>query len=320
MENILYEPILTHTYYDEYLNTIKRYENITRSSIFIRYLNINQNVSVINDQTKGTYDKFQSGIYFDSYDYTPAIQFDININTATDKNELSGFKFDGGSEVIIYTIPEPKIGDIVLFPYEPYKSEEIFRINSISTVLGVRNKGILNYKLGLEYAPLKSVAELKISNQYAYLLSKEKNILLTEYIQLVQQIQLFFNQLTLLQFNFSEKYEMYYYQMGQFIICPVIINRLIYHYLCNEKLNDRYFDKFKKPFGVDSLDDNIGINVSNGQRVKINEDGVIYVDSNGGLITDLLDDTEIVFNYSNINPINIQLLDLFNGLKNYAIR
>ena len=62
----------------------------------------------------------------------------------SDRNDLTGVKFDGATEITIYTIPNPKIGDIIIFPYHPNKSEEIFRVKNISTSLNVT---ILKLKL-----------------------------------------------------------------------------------------------------------------------------------------------------------------------------
>lgn len=311
LENILQEQILTHDYYNEYLNTIKRYENITRTAVFIRYLNINKNISVFNTDIIGTDTKFESGIYFDSYDYTPIIQFDQNVNTPTERNDLSGFKFDGLTSITLYTIREPNIGDLVLFPYPPYQSEVIFRINNISTSLEVRNNNLFIYKLGLEYAPLKTIGNIKIANSYAYLISEEKNITIEEYINVVNKVKNMSDYLKNLQTFFNDRYELYYYIIGEYIIAPININKNMYDYLCNEKDLNRYYDRFKKPFGIFNITNlsNLGIDITTGNFIKIADSGLPYIDSNGNLISYTDSGNYNILNYSNdIIPLEILLL------------
>jgi hypothetical protein len=311
LENILQEQILTHDYYNEYLNTIKRYENITRTAVFIRYLNINKNISIFNNDTLGTDTKFESGIYFDSYDYTPIVQFDQNVNSSAERNDLSGFKFDGLTSIITYTIVEPNIGDLVLFPYPPYQAESIFRINNISTSLEVRNNSIYTYRLGLEYAPLKTIGNIKISTRYAYLISKEKNILIDEYIQIVNKVKTISNFLQNIQVLFNKKYELYYYIIDKYIIAPFNINKLLCDFLCNEKNLDRYYDRFKKPFGIFNYSNitNMGLDILTGNFIKINDLGLPYIDSNGNLISIQDSGNYNILNYSNItSPLEISLL------------
>jgi hypothetical protein len=311
LENILQEQILTHDYYNEYLNTIKRYENITRTAVFIRYLNINKNISIFNDDTLGTDTKFESGIYFDSYDYTPVIQFDQNVNSPAERNDLSGFKYDGLTSITIYTIVEPNIGDLVLFPYPPYQAETIFRINNISTSLEVRNNSIYTYKLGLEYAPLKTIGNIKIANKYAYLISKEKNVLVDEYIQIVNKVKNITEYLKNLQAFFNDKYELYYYIIGNYIIAPININEKIYNYLCHEINLDRYYDRFKKPFGIFNKTSisSLGIDITTGNFIKVADSGLPYIDSNGKLVLFYDSQNYDILNYSNsVTPLEISLL------------
>ena len=69
--NILTEPNIVGTYYGEYLDLIKTYANNKRSSIFVKYLKINKELS-LHDDTKATYSKFAEHVY-DIYDYSHCI-------------------------------------------------------------------------------------------------------------------------------------------------------------------------------------------------------------------------------------------------------
>jgi hypothetical protein len=302
-ENILHEVSVTHEYYREYLKLIHTYENISRNSIFVRYLNINKNISTYNEQTNGTETRFQSGVYFDIYDYTPLFEIGVNVNTPQDRQDQSGFKFDGTTNLVTYTISEPNINDLVVFSYDPHKSEEIFRVSNVSTTLNSRNYNVVHYKLDLEYAGLKTIGNLNIANHFVYLLSQEKNIPADQYKIIVKQVENISSLLKNLQLSFNEKFELYYYVINGFIIAPLEINKRIYSYICNEKFNRRYFDKFKKPFGIiGNLDpSNIGIDLLTGRKVLLNDQYSPYLDINGNLCTDI----------SQINSVNNVTRDIF---------
>jgi hypothetical protein len=270
MENVLNEPIQVNLYFKEYLQKIISYLNISRNSLFIRYLNINKKASTYKDEnTKGTFDHYNSGIYFDIYDYTPAFSISAVTNTSTDKSDMSGMIFDALGEITIYSINEPRIGDLINFPYGPSKSDEVFRVIQIDVSMYVKEIGIKIHKLTLEYAPLKDLSKLNILNNYVYYLPKEKNILQKEYISNLDIINKNKEIITSLKDNFSQKYELYYLTENKY--APLELNQEIYNFLSYEVYQDRFFDFTPKPFGVKNYNIEFkdkAIDISNGKIVS----------------------------------------------------
>lgn len=260
---VLYEPIQTHLYFKEYLDKIKYYDNIDRKSIFIRYLNINRSASIYNDDTKGTFDHFNSGVAYDIYDYTPAYSFGSISNTSTDKTDMAGLIYDGLGDLVIYTIKNPALGDLITFGYGPSESVEVFRVIQIDVSVYGKAYDVNYHRLTLEYAPIKDLSKLSIINNYVYLMTQEKNIFQSDYITLLKLVEKNKQFLELIQINFNERYELYYYIIDDLQIAPLKINNDIYNYLCYESKLDRYFDKYKKPFGVKDYSqiDDIGIDI-----------------------------------------------------------
>jgi len=301
------EPITVHTYYDEYLNNIFKYQNCKRNSIFIRYLNININASERDDITDATFDKFNSGIYYDTYDYTPAYLTNQITNTSTNRNDLTGYKFDGELSMVIYTITEPNINDLVLFPYKPHESEHIFRVKTIVTT--IKNK---IYELTLEYAPIKNLTGLNYLNNYVYLLTQEKNVTSEVYLKIVTLYDSIRSDLAILQPFFNKYHELYFYPFNGSNIAPIQINRQINQYMSSEINNNRYVDNFLKPFGIfNKLPlENIAINISNPR------DGYIYLNDEylPKLTTDLMfsKDPLIFDEFIDYNQFNLDNSVLFN--------
>lgn len=253
------EPLVVQSYYGEYLEKIFKYQNCLRKSIFIRYLNINKTASTHHDITDATFDKFKSGIYFDTYDYTPAYLVNQITNTSTDRNDLTGYKFDSDLAIVTYSILEPNINDIVLFPYKPHASENIFRVKNISTTIKNRI-----YQLDLEYAPIRDLTTLNYLNNYVYLATKEKNIELDKYLALTELYDKIKLDFEILQLKFNKTYELYYYEFNNYQLAPLIINKQLNEFISTEINNNRYFDLFLKPFGIYNFitNDNIAINIT----------------------------------------------------------
>lgn len=268
MENILFEPIQTNLYFEEYLTKVIRYKNIKRPSLFIRYFNINKTASTYKDEsTKGTFDHYNSGVVYNIYDYTPAFNFAAVTNTSTDKSDMSGMTYDALGDITIYTINEPRMGDLIAFPYGPSKTDEVFRVIQLDTSLHVRQFGVVYHKLTLEYAPIKDLSKLNILNSYVYLLSKEKNILQADYITMLGVIKQNKDVIDSIKNKFSDKYELYYFDDW---IAPLELNNQIYNFLCYEAYQDRFFDLAKKPFGIKNYDidfTNKGIDIKTGKIV-----------------------------------------------------
>lgn len=248
MENILHEPIQTHSYFKEYLDKVLKYKNLNRKGIFIRYFNINKNASTYKDETtKGTFDHYNSGIVFDIYDYTPVYHISAVTNTSTDKSDMSGMIFDALTDITIYTINDPRMGDLISFPYGPSKTDEVFRVIQIDVSIHVREFGVKFHKLTLEYAPLKDLTKLNILNNYVYFLSQEKNITQVEYINNLNIINKNKEIINSIKDKFNGKYELYFLDDD---IASLELNKQIYDFLSYETYQDRYFDLVPKPFGV----------------------------------------------------------------------
>lgn len=248
MENILHEPIQTHSYFKEYLDKVLKYKNLNRKGIFVRYFNINKNASTYKDETtKGTFDHYNSGIVFDIYDYTPVYHISAVTNTSTDKSDMSGMIFDALTDITVYTINDPRMGDLICFPYGPSKTEEVFRVIQIDVSIHVREFGVKFHKLTLEYAPLKDLTKLNILNNYVYFLSKEKNITQAEYINNLNIINKNKEIINSIKDKFNGKYELYFLDND---IASLELNKQIYDFLSYEAYQDRYFDLVPKPFGV----------------------------------------------------------------------
>lgn len=231
-------------YYTEYFDIINRYKDITRHSNFCLYLNVNTKSSIYNEDTNSTYSRFEHGVIYDSYDYTPLQTIDPITNSSSTDTNTVGFKFIGESRVVVYTIKTPQINDLIIFPYAPNNLNEIFRVKEITVPLNARNTGA-NYffQLAIEYASIKSIDKLKINNEYVYLITKGININKVDYINSIQDIStldaLFKNT------NFHEYYELYYNKDN---IISLDENLIIYEFL--KKFRDYFSLNIRVPFGI----------------------------------------------------------------------
>jgi len=268
MENILNEPLQVHSYFKEYLDKVLIYKDIKRKSVFIRYFNINKSASIYKeDDIKGTFDHYNSGVFYDIYDYTPGFSLSPITNTSTDKADMGGMIFDSLGEITVYTINEPRMGDLISFPYGPSNTDEVFRVIQIDVSIYARDFGIRFHKLTLEYAPIKDLKKLNILNNFVYDISKDKNISQLEYINKLEIIKKNKEYIESIKDNFSHKYELYYLDDG---IAPLELNCDLYNFLSNESYQDRFFDLVNKPYGIKNYDidfKNKAINISNGKLI-----------------------------------------------------
>jgi hypothetical protein len=250
--NLLSEPPITGGYYDEYLRLVNSYQNFKRKSIFLRYLNINVGTSEREDTTEGTYDKHRSGIIYDIYDYTPAYLTSQVINRSTNREDLNGLKFDGELEIVIYTIDTPRINDLITFPYEPLKADEVFRVREVNTALNALHKDVKHFRLTLEYAPLTTLTDLNYINMTVYSMIREENVPQKLYLRILQQVEVINEAFKIAEQNFDEKTELYYYNYNGKKIAPLDINKKIYKHLSEKKNFKRYFTKVRMPYGINS--------------------------------------------------------------------
>lgn len=244
----LHEPQLLQGYYEEFLKQINQYQNIQRTGIFVRYLNINVPQSIYEKTLESTLDVYSiSEVRFDIYELTPVFYIAPVQNAAANVMDLDGQRVDGTTTLTVYTIKRPRIHDLISFTH-PIESGEIFRITGIRTATNLlHSKPNVNwFEVDLDYAPVKDLNSLKIENRYVYDMSIEENILYTKYMEKLDWL----NEVS----EFLQKAKSYYdiredvYQLNKRI--PVILNEVII--LVKRHFNNnwqRLFDDFPSPYG-----------------------------------------------------------------------
>jgi len=210
--------------------------------------------SVYEDNLFSTYDHYSaSNIQFDTYEFTPAYFLQSVTNRSTYGEDSTGHILEGNSTIVVNTIKRPRINDLISF-YEPIRSNEIFRVISLSTPSNLLHSNPTSewFELELEYAPIENTKKLNFLNHYVYDLSKEKYVTLTEYknqVDLLDQIDTLLTQIINSYYNLyqdiyivpvknefieSEQFEEYSYHI------PIALNDLIY------KIKKDYSYKFKR--------------------------------------------------------------------------
>jgi len=283
--NIFSETQLIEQYYGEYLQSITRYANIYRQSIFCRYLNINLSGSsrVIDNQS--TYDKYNSGIMYDVYEYTPLFYVAQLINDVSDQSDLIGQMFQGTTNVIIYSIREPHIDDVIMFPYPPLNGNELFRVTNIRVAInGKTSTEHINwYELTLEYAPIMNIMNLNFINQYIYSLASQRYLIASAFINMMnylKQLELKFDTLSS---YFNNTLELYYIILNGKKVAPIVPNRIIYDFLTDRHNYNHLFISTNRPFGInrylDIVDPDICLDIETGKLItNVGNDMVFETD------------------------------------------
>ena len=255
-DNIFAETLYIENLYGEYISTVNRYQNVRRPSIFGRYLNINKEASVYNTDGNATFDRYNSGIQYDIYEYTPLFLTSQVLNDASDNSDLKGQQFSGPLNVTVYTIEKPRIEDLLIFNRPPQKGIEIFRVNSIrASINAMESSPNANwFELTLEYAPLIDVTKINFLNHYAYSLPLQKYVFATEFERQLKETD---NMMKLLSSfsdsNFNKKYELYTYRLDNGkLIAPLLENRLIYNFLATKSEYQDHFNNIPRPYGCHS--------------------------------------------------------------------
>ena len=236
----------TNRYYSEYLNLINKYSDYNRRSIFCLYLNINTDASIINNETQSNYSSFINGVKFNSLEMTPLYRFNQLLNNTTvEKNKL-GHQFTGETQITTYTIKTPNKNDLVVLPYDN-QSNEIYRVADISAALSTVNTNKNHYfTLTLEYAPMKTLNDINIINNYVYLPNINKYLIKEIYIKYIQDLEKL-NKL-LSEYKFNERTELYYITQDENELANIKINNEIYKFMNN---NNSLLSLFTRiPFGV----------------------------------------------------------------------
>jgi len=253
--NVLSELILVEEYYDEYLSLINTYQNFNRQSVFCRYYNINRAFSTSHIGTDSTFDHFQSGITYDTYEYMPLFYASQVVNDAQDQPDLMGQMFLGNLNVIIYTLEEPLVNDLITFPYKPNAASEIFRVTNIRVAInGKTSKQKINwYELTLETAPISDLDKLKLTNRWVYSLNLQKNIMYDDFERMVKELTKIEGGFKTLNKSFDQSTELFYYidPVSKQKIVPLAENAMIFDLLATVNGYFREFNDAFVPYGVD---------------------------------------------------------------------
>jgi len=264
--NVLTELILTEQYYDEYLNLIKTYQNFNRSSVFCRYYNINKSFTTYKTELSATYDHYNSGISYDIFEYVPLFYASQVVNDSQDQSDLMGQMFLGNLNVVIYSIDEPMIEDLITFPYKPNTASEVFRITNIRTSINGRssNRKLNWYELTLETAPISDLNRLKITNRWVYSLNLQKNMLYNDFDHMIKELiklEAYFKELNNV---FDQKTELFYYidPLSKIKVAPLVENAVLFDSLTSISGYFREFNTAFIPFGIQKygITGNININ------------------------------------------------------------
>lgn len=248
MENVLFDPILTETYASEYLRMIRRYANITRPSVYVSYYNINRNASIYNVDTESTYGRFTApnAIVYDLYDLTP-IFYASQVVNETMETDNAGPMIIGSLSVTTYTIEKPNIDDIIYFSRPPFNTSfEFWRVISVRSIMNSIRSDIFWYDLSLEYAPIKSLDHLNVSNKYVYLTTEERYVPIEMYNNIIEVTSILSSLIDKMSNKFDPYLEMYEYN-GEF---PIFPNLEILDMLTSRCNYSRYFNNAKVPYGA----------------------------------------------------------------------
>lgn len=234
-------------YYEDYFKIINRYQDITRHSLFCLYLNINKDGSTYRKDIDSTYTKHQSGVLYNSFDFTPVQSVEPISNTTQLDTTTIGYKFIGESRLVTYTIKTPQIGDLILFPYTTVNKNEIYRVKEISVPLNARNDD-KNYffQLSLEYAPIKNIEDVKILNSFVYLNNEGVHLSKIDYVNFLKDI----SDLDLLLKNtkFDPVSELYYFIQNDIMLASLDENYILYEFL--KKYKNYFSLEINNPFGM----------------------------------------------------------------------
>ena len=247
---VIQEPKLIAEQHAEYFRLINFYQNVKRPSAFVRYYNINLDLSPNDDLTKATYDLYtKTRTQFDLYELTPSFMVGAIQNSPNPVLEMKGIMIDSASTLTLYTIPNPRIGDLVTF-YEPVKSDEVFKVSNIRLQLNsaYSSEPIRWFDVDLETAPItiNDLDSLVKNKHYVYDLTQEKNLEYSEYKKQIEWLEELKKELKKLQPYFVPEKDLYVVD-GQIY---EDINLLIYYAKTEyEKRWRRLFEEIKVPYG-----------------------------------------------------------------------
>jgi len=252
MSSVFQEPSNVENYYKEFVSLIEYYKNLRRPSVFIKYYNIDDRRSSFDSELKTTYDIYNSDIRFNIYSLTPTIYLLPITNMTSSIVDLNGMMYDGLSSIVVYTIDTPKVHDLIEF-YPPIQSKEIFRVVSIRSQINAIHSepSIKWFELQLEYAPLKTIENLKIEKHFVYDFSNEKYVeynIYTKKVDLLNQLQ---GLIVELNKYYNEKYDLYITTDKKVL---VETNEVVYFFKNHfSSMYTRLFENLKTPYGYESI-------------------------------------------------------------------
>jgi len=274
--------ILVEKYYDEYLALINTYHNFNRQSVFCRYYNINKSFSTYQAGTDATFDHYNSGITYDIFDYTPLFYSSQVVNDGQDQSDLMGQMYLGNLNVVIYTIKEPCINDLITFPFAPNTASEIFKVSNIRVPINAKTSTQkLNwFELTLETAPISDVDKLKLTNRWVYSLNLQKNMYYQDFDKMLRELMAIEKYFETLNESFDQKTELFYFTdpISHEKIAPLAENAILADYLTTINGYFREFEAAWRPFGVDKYGIQGNVNISTGKNVSYEYHGAKLYD------------------------------------------
>lgn len=257
-ENALYETPYVEQIYTEYLSFINRYNNLQRKSIFCRYYNINKNASSFNKETGVVFDRYNSGVLYDLYDYTPLHAMTNIVNESANEEDMAGQKFIANADITTYTIKEPRIEDLVVFNNKPLDGSEIFRVSNIRASINSMNSSpnINWFQCSIEYAPIIDVSKINILNHYVYCLPMQKYLFHDDFTRFVKNVQTFNKILTNFEKSWFDNYqELYFININGERFFPKYENKILYEFLAKKNFLSDQFANIKRPYSVSHISD-----------------------------------------------------------------
>ena len=250
MKTVLDEPRLIQEYSTELFRLTNYYSNLKRTAIFVKYYNLAMDESPRKDVTLETYDDYiKTQNRWNIYELTPVQIMGAIQNTPENAIDLKGHSILSATTMQLYTIDNPRIGDLVTF-YKPSKSEEVLRVVGIRMQLNSNysTEPMKFYEVDLETAPIKysNVPQLLKHNHFVYDLTIERNVEYTYYKEYIQQMKKLEELLEELKPYYLHQHD--FYGADGSAVCEV--NELMY--FVKAKFNNKYyrlFENVRSPYG-----------------------------------------------------------------------
>lgn len=250
MKTVLDEPRLIQEYSTELFRLTNYYSNLKRTAIFVKYYNLAMDESPRKDVTLETYDDYiKTQNKWNVYELTPVQIMGAIQNTPENAMDLKGHSILSATTMQLYTIDNPRIGDLVTF-YKPSESEEVLRVVGIRMQLNSNysTEPMKFYEVDLETAPIKfsNVSKLLKHEHYVYDLTIERNVEYTYYKEYIQQMKKLEELLNELKPYYLHQHD--FYGADGSAVCEV--NELMYY--VKAKFNNKYyrlFENVRSPYG-----------------------------------------------------------------------